>query len=136
MITLQVFELLEATQKFEKKLNLALMYTGLRIPQFRLMMFLKTSGKITVSDLSRHMNVTSATMSVLVNQLLKASIVESIDNSKDKRSFYVKLTESGLKRLILAETEARLVEEKISKDIPIEIITALNQFSRTLLSKD
>jgi len=45
METLQVIELLEATQKFEKKLNLALMYSGLRIPQFRAMIFLEKSGK-------------------------------------------------------------------------------------------
>jgi DNA-binding MarR family transcriptional regulator len=134
MATLQVIELLEATQQFEKKLNLALMYSGLRIPQFRVMLFLKKSGKITVSDLSRYLNVTRATMSVLVNQLLKANIVDSITNPSDKRSFYIKLTESGLRRLQLAESEAKLVEEKISKTISIETINALNEFSRAFLS--
>jgi DNA-binding MarR family transcriptional regulator len=134
MATLQVIELLEAIQQFEKKLNLALMYSGLRIPQFRVMMFLQKSGKITVSDLSRYLNVTRATMSVLVNQLLKANIVESITNPNDKRSFYIKLTESGSKRLHLAETEAKLVEDKISRNIPDETIIALNEFARSLLS--
>lgn len=134
MSTLQIIELLEATQQFEKKLNLALMYSGLRIPQYRVMMFLKKSGKITVSDLSRHINVSRATMSVLVNQLLKANIVESIDNSNDKRSFYIKLSESGLRRLQLAESEVKLVEEKISGKIPVETIAALNDFSRAMLS--
>lgn len=132
MATLKVIELLEATQQFEKKLNLALMYSGLRLPQLRAMMFLKKSGKITVSDLSRHLYVTRATMSVLVNQLLKANIVESISNPNDKRSYYIKLTEAGLKRLDLAETASHLVEEKISSNIPDEIIIALNDFSRML----
>ena len=136
MATLQVIELLEATQQFEKKLNLALMYSGLRIPQFRVMLFMKKSGKITVSDLSRYLNVTRATMSVLVNQLLKANIVESITNPSDKRSFYIKLSASGLRRLELAETEAKLVEEKISKTISSETITALNEFSRVFLSSN
>ena len=83
MDKLQVLELLEATQQFEKKLNLALMYSGLRIPQFRVMLFLEKSGNITVSDLSRYMNVTRATMSVLVNQLLTAGEVKSRSNIKD-----------------------------------------------------
>ncbi len=135
MSTLQVLELLEATQQFEKKLNLALMYSGLRIPQFRVMVFLEKSGKITVSDLSRYMNVTRATMSVLVNQLLSASIVESIDNKKDKRSFYVKLTDSGLRRLELAQRAVKLVEEKISIAFSLDSIVALNQFSKAMLSK-
>jgi len=135
MDTLQVLELLEATQQFEKKINLALMYSGLRIPQFRVMVFLEKSGKITVSDLSRYMNVTRATMSVLVNALLGASIVESIDNAKDNRSFYVKLTDSGLRRLELAKREVKLVEEKISVSFSMETIIALNKFSKAMLSK-
>ncbi|VAW93828.1 hypothetical protein MNBD_GAMMA23-750 [hydrothermal vent metagenome] len=135
MDKLQVLALLEATQQFEKKLNLALMYSGLRIPQFRVMVFLGKSGKITVSDLSRYMNVTRATMSVLVNQLLSAGVVESINNEKDKRSFYVKLTDSGLRRLELAQREAKLVEEKISASFSLDTIVALNKFSHSMLSK-
>jgi len=135
MDTLRVIELLEATQSFEKKLNLALMYSGLRIPQFRAMMFLEKSGKITVSDLSRYLNVTRATMSVLVNQLLKAKIVESIENLKDKRSFYIKLTEAGLSRLALAKSEVQLVEENISKNFTADIVTALNKFSKIMLAE-
>jgi len=135
METLQVIELLEATQQFEKKLNLALMYSGLRIPQFRAMVFLEKSGKITVSDLSRYMNVTRATMSVLVNQLLSASIVERINNPKDKRSFYIKLTESGSRRLELAKKESALVEAKISSSFNSETVDALNKFSREMLAR-
>lgn len=136
MESLRVIELLEATQTFEKKLNLALMYSGLRLPQFRTMLFLERSGKITVSDLSRYLNVTRATMSVLVNHLLKARIVESIGNPKDKRSFYIKLTESGLSRLALAKSEVALVEEKISQDFSHETIAALNKVATSLISKN
>lgn len=135
METLRVIELLEATQIFEKKLNLALMYSGLRLPQFRTMLFLEKSGKITVSDLSRYLNVTRATMSVLVNHLIKAQIVESIDNPKDKRSFYIKLTESGLSRLALAKSEVALVEDKISQDLSPETIASLNMVVTLLISK-
>jgi len=135
MDKLQVIELLEAMQQFEKKLNLALMYSGLRIPQFRVMVFLEKSGKITVSDLSRYMNVTRATMSVLVNQLLNAGVIESNKNIKDKRSFYVTLTESGMRRLELAQREVLLVEEKISLAFDAGTILSLNQFSKELLSK-
>lgn len=136
MESLRVIELLEATQTFERKLNLALMYSGLRLPQFRTMLFLECSGKITVSDLSRHLNVTRATMSVLVNNLLKARIVESINNPNDKRSFYIKLTESGLNRLTLAKSEVALVEDKISQDFSAETITALNTLAASLIVKN
>ena len=135
MESLHVIQLLEATQIFEKKLNLALMYSGLRIPQFRAMLFLEKSGKITVSDLSRYLNVTRATMSVLTNDLLKADIVESIKNPKDKRSFYIKLTESGLSRLTLAKTEVGLVQDKISEHFSSDTIKALNEIASSIISK-
>jgi len=135
MEPLRVIELLEATQTIEKKLNLALMYSGLRLPQFRTMLFLEKSGKITVSDLSRYLNVTRATMSVLINKLIKARIVECISNPKDKRSFYIRLTESGLSRLELAKREVALVEEKITRGFSDEIIEALNKVISSLISK-
>ena len=135
MESLRVIELLEATQTIEKKLNLALMYSGLRLPQFRTMLFLEKSGKITVSDLSRYLNVTRATMSVLINHLIKARIVESISNPQDKRSFYIRLTKSGLSRLELAKSEVALVEEKISHGFSGETIEALNKVVSSLISK-
>ena len=136
MEPLRVIELLEATQTIEKKLNLALMYSGLRLPQFRAMLFLEKAGKITVSDLSRYLNVTRATMSVLVNDLIKATIVETVVNKKDKRSFYIKLTESGLSRLTLAKSEVALVADKISHELSDDTIEALNKVISSLLSKN
>ena len=135
MESLHIIQLLEATQIFEKKLNLALMYSGLRIPQFRAMLFLEKSGKITVSDLSRYLNVTRATMSVLSNDLLKADIVENIKNPNDKRTFYMKLTESGLRRLELAKREVALVQESISSAFTPETVVLLNQIVTSIISK-
>lgn len=132
MVTLNVLEVLEATQVFERKLNLALLYSGLRLPQFKVMDFLEKAGKITVSDLSRHLSVTRATMSVLVTALIKADIVEKIMHHSDKRSFYIKLTESGFNRLEFARKEVELVVKKISNDFSEEIIIELNNFSRII----
>ena len=129
MAQIRVMELLEATQMFERKLTLALMYSCLRLPQFRAMLFLELSGKITVSDLSRHLNVTRATVSVLVNELVNAELVESLANSSDKRSFYIRLTESGLKRLTLAKSEVAMITESLSQDFCDETVQALNQFA-------
>jgi DNA-binding MarR family transcriptional regulator len=129
MAQIRVMELLEATQMFERKLTLALMYSCLRLPQFRAMLFLEISGKITVSDLSRHLNVTRATVSVLINELVKAGLVESLANSSDKRSFYIRLTESGLKRLTLAKSEVAMITESLSLDFCDATVQALNQFA-------
>jgi len=132
MNRLNVLDLLDATHAFEQKFNLALMYSGLRLPQYRVMDFLEKSGKITVSDLSRQQNVTRATISVLVNELIRAGIVESIKNRSDKRSFYVKLSDSGLQRLKVSRKEINIVEDKLSQGISEELITVLNTFSSSI----
>jgi len=129
MTKLNVLDLLDAVRVYERKINLALTYSGLRLPQFKVMDFLDKSGKITVSDLSRHINVTRATISVLVNELIKAGIVECIKNRADKRSFYIRLTERGKTRLTVAQKEISLVEQKISNELSLEIIDCFNNFS-------
>lgn len=132
---LDVVKLLENIQIFENKLNLALSYSGLRLPQYRAMVFLEKAGKITVSDLGRQQGITRATASVLVTSLKKAGIIDSLANKSDKRSFYIKLTDSGLKRLQLAKREVSLVEEKLEQLIPVETVLALNKLSRLLQRK-
>ena len=126
-----VLELLDAVQVFETKLNLALMYSGLRLPQFRAMVFMEKAGKITVSDLGRQHGISRATASVLVASLKKAGIIECLSNRADKRSFYIKLTESGLNRLQLAKKEVGLVEQRLAREIPQEILQALRNLSST-----
>ena len=129
MTQLKVMELLDATQLFERKLGLALMYSCLRLPQFKAMLFLEQLGKITVSDLSRHLNVTRATVSVLISELGKAGLVENLVNKTDKRSFYLRLSESGVKRLALAKSEVAMVTESLSRNYCDETVQALNHFA-------
>lgn len=126
-----VLELLETVQGFENKISLALVYSCLRLPQFRAMVFMEKAGKITVSDLGRQQGITSATASVLVASLIQACIIEKIANRSDKRSFHIKLTESGLSRLQLAKTEVGLVEKRLAENISEETLIALGNLSRS-----
>lgn len=117
---------------FERKINLALMYYGLRLPQYRVLDVLDKSGKMTVSDLSRKLEVTRATMSVLVAKLQKAGLVEYVNNKVDKRSFYIKLSEAGDFRLKNAGQAFQLMQRNLCQALPDEIIDALNTFSLRL----
>lgn len=127
-----VLELLETVQGFENKISLALVYSCLRLPQFRAMVFMEKAGKITVSDLGRQQGITSATASVLIASLIQAGIIEKIANRSDKRSFHIKLTESGLSRLQLAKTEVGLVEKRLAENISEETLIALGNLSRSI----
>ena len=132
---LNVLKFIDVTGVFERKVNLALNYAGLRLPHFKAISYLEKAGKVTVSDLSRAMSVTRATMSVLANQLIKAGVVETIENSADKRSHYLKLTTLGINRLKVAKQEVALVEKKISNKLSPELVETLNQVSNLVLEE-
>ena len=129
MSDVDVLRLLDAIQVFERKLNLALMYYGLRLPQYRVLDILDKVGKITVSDLSRKLDVTRATMSVLVTKMQKAGLVSYLDNKMDKRSFYIKLTEAGRLRLRSAEQAFQVMQKRMCESLPEDTIEALNAFA-------
>lgn len=133
---IDVLRLLEAIQVFERKINLALMYYGLRLPQYRVMEVLDKSGKMTVSDLSRKLDVTRATMSVLIGKLQKAGLVEYVNNKVDRRSFYVRLSELGRARLGIAGRAFELMQRNLCQSLPTEIIDALNTFSQGVRQGD
>jgi DNA-binding MarR family transcriptional regulator len=132
MNEIDVLRLLDAIQVFERKMNLALMYYGLRLPQYRVMETLDKAGRMTVSDLSRRLDVTRATMSVLVAKMHKAGLVIYQDNKIDKRSFYVKLSDAGLTRLHSAEQAFQLMQKSLCQSLPDDVIAALNTFSLKL----
>lgn len=130
---IDVLRLLEAVQVYERKINLALMYYGLRLPQYRVLDVLNRSGKMTVSDLSRKLDVTRATMSVLIAKLHKAGLVEYIDNKVDRRSFYIRLSELGGARLEIAARAFDLMQRNLCRSLSQDIIGALNMFSEGVL---
>lgn len=136
MNSLHILDILEAIQNIEKKLNLALVYSRLRLPQFRTLLLLEKSGKMTVSDLSRCLNVTRATMSVLVNQLIDYGLLDTVEHKKDKRSFFLQLSEKGIARLELAKNELELAMDHINIHLDEQKIEALNQFARETLKRN
>lgn len=127
-----MLRLLDAMQVFERKINLALMYYGLRLPQYRVLETLDKSGKMTVSDLSRKFDVTRATMSVLVARMQKAGLVVYLDNKVDKRSFYVRLSDAGIARFQIAEQAFQLMQKSLCQSLPEDVTVALETFSHNV----
>ena len=77
-------------------MTVALMYSGLRIPQFRLLDLLAQAGRATVTEMSEKLHVTRATASVMINELIKAGLVTMAENIADRRSFHIYIAEPGL----------------------------------------
>ena len=128
---LDVVGLLKAAQTLERNVSVALMYAGLRVPQFRLLDVLSEAGQATVTEMSEKLHITRATASVMVNDLIRAGIVAVVENPSDRRSFYVHLTELGSDKLHVARSDLGVLIDKLSHKYPEEMIRLLNEFART-----
>lgn len=133
MSVLKVVELLSALQVFEKKITVALMYSGLRVPQFRLLELLDACGEATVTEMSKRMNITRATASVMINELVRSGIAVTVENPSDRRSFHIRLTELGRNKLHVARSDMAVMQDKISKRYPEETLQHLNVFAQQML---
>ena len=130
MEQLDLVALIKAAQTLERNANVALMYSGLRLPQFRLLDALAGVGQATVSELSEHLNITRATTSVLVNELIRNGSLAVVENPSDRRSFHIHLTEEGLYRLQVARSDLGVLTSKVSGRYPQDVIQTLNEFAR------
>jgi len=133
MSLLMVVDLLKAVQVFEKKMTVALMYSGLRMPQFRLLDLLDECEEATVTEMSKRMGVTRATASVMINELVRAGIVAVDENPSDRRSFHIRLTELGRNKLTVARSDMTVMQDKISRKYSQETIRVLNEFAHKML---
>jgi DNA-binding MarR family transcriptional regulator len=132
MENLNVVGLLKAAQTLERNMSVSLMYSGLRVPQYRLLDVLAGMGRATVTEMSEKLRVRRATASVLINELIKSGIVEVIENASDRRSFHIQLTELGTGKLEAARKDIAVFREKLSSKYPPETIRILNEFADRL----
>jgi MarR family transcriptional regulator, 2-MHQ and catechol-resistance regulon repressor len=126
---LDVVGLLKAAQTLERNVSVALMYAGLRLPQFRLLDTLAEMGQATVSEMSEKLHITRATASVMCNDLLRSGAVAVVENPSDRRSFYIRLTELGSDKLHVARSDLGVLMNKLAQRYPQDMIQVLNEFA-------
>ncbi len=129
MAQLNVAELLRALQVLERNVSVTLMYSGLRVPQFRLLELLSESGAATVTEISKALNISRATASVQVNELIQGGIIAVVESEVDRRSFHVHLTELGGNKLKVARSDLAVMQQKLNRHYDEATINALNAFA-------
>jgi DNA-binding MarR family transcriptional regulator len=130
MQQLNIFALIDVAKSMEQRMSVALFYSGLRIPQFRALDFIDKQETATVTDLSRRFGTTRATASTLANDLIRSDALIAVENVDDRRSFFLKLTQSGKNRLSVGRKDLQLVLDSISETYPEDVVQQLNQFFR------
>lgn len=127
---LDVFGVLQALQQLERDVSVALMYSGLRVAQFRMLDRLDGMGSATVTELSKALRITRATASTLANGMIQAGIVVVEDNPADRRSFHIHISDMGRNKLNVARSDLSVLSEKLMQRYPHEIIAMLNRFAQ------
>ena len=69
--------------------------TGLSWPQFGVMMRLYHSGSCAVSDIGKHMGVTNAGASQLIDGLVEKGLLERFENPEDRRLKQISVSQKG-----------------------------------------
>jgi len=128
MTDLNIFGLIDAVKSMEQRIAVALFYSGLRLTQYRALLFVDREKSVTVSDLSRHFGITRATASALASELIKMDALVAVENPEDRRSFFLKLTQSGSNKLSVGRRDVELVMQSIASEYDPEIVDQLNRF--------
>ena len=129
MPTLDVFGVLHALQELERDVSVSLMYAGLRIPQFRLLDRLDGMRSSTVTELSRELSITRATVSSLVNEMIGSGILVVEEHPEDRRSFHIHISDMGRNKLNVARSDLAVLSGKLSMRYPEEVVDYLNRFA-------
>ncbi len=71
--------------------------SGISLPQMHTIEILGGNESIRMKDLASKMGVTTGTLTVTIDRLEKRGLVKRIPNPGDRRSYVIRLTESGRK---------------------------------------
>lgn len=130
MAKMDVLGIIKAAKQLERNVSIALMYSGLRISQYRLLELVDTCVDLTVTDVAGKLNITRASASVMVNELSSQGIVALEENPADRRSFHIRITTLGTHKLRVVRRDLAVYLEGISRRYPKQMIEALNHFAQ------
>ncbi|NDY57913.1 MarR family transcriptional regulator [Desulfovibrio sulfodismutans] len=71
--------------------------TGLTLPQMHTLEIIGATGNLRMKEVAEKMGVTTGSLTVLVDRLVRAGLVERKPDEKDRRSIRVGLTPEGRK---------------------------------------
>lgn len=131
LVTLR--QIIRATDLHSRKLMKA---CGLTIPQVVVLRAVQDLGNVTVRSISRHVSLSQATVTTILNRLEQRGLVRRVRNDKDKRVVNVALTADGER--VLAQSPTLLHESFVSRFEALEgweqtlILSSLQRVARMM----
>lgn len=109
---------------------------GLARSQFQVLYFTNRAKSLTQKDLLTNMQIEPATLTVIIDGLVKKGLLERTENAKDKRSKYLRLTSEGEKLRKKIPSLHEIVEDRmfvgIAENKKKEGITIIEQIIKNL----
>ncbi len=97
--------IMHATDLYSKKLSKT---AGLTAPQLLILQAVRDLGDVTIGTLARHISLSQATVTTILDRLEKRGLVYRERSTVDKRKVHAHLTESGQQVLEDAPTPLQL----------------------------
>jgi len=98
---------------------------GLTVPQLIILKELKANGTISVGDLAKNIDLTHATVTSILDRLVKLEYVERTRSDTDRRRVYVEISKKGID---IVETTPPLLQERF-----IDEFHRLQNWEQTLI---
>jgi len=118
------------TQHLSREMDKTFSTFGLNRASFDVLATLRRSGapyRLSPGDLLATMMVTSGTMTNRIDQLVKAGLVERIENANDGRSVIISLTDKGFTTIDAAVTAHVETQGRLTRDLSKQDFETLNE---------
>ncbi len=133
---LELVESMDKLTKFTRKFQKQLLSGDLKDYTLRQLYYIELINKnsgISISDLSRILNVKKSTVSVAINQLIDLEIVKKTQSETDKRFYYLELTPKGediiQKHMQVHKNTIKKILEILSSEEVDDFINIVNKIS-------
>ncbi len=108
--------ILSLHRSFIKSLSKHLDEGKISLPQFTLIGYLSQTESMSMTEIARKMNHTTAATTGLVDRLVKAKLVKRFEDESDRRKVMVKISDQG-----------KLIVEKVQQDMAQNILALFNE---------
>ncbi len=113
--------------------SIAAVDESITIPQFRLLVVLRTRGRVNLSVLADHLGVNPSTVTRMVDRLVTAGLVDRQVNPASRREVVLDLTETGVRivRLVTQQRRKQIarIVSRMPEDSQTRLIEALEAFN-------
>ncbi|MBO6640443.1 MAG: winged helix-turn-helix transcriptional regulator [Roseitalea sp.] len=124
--------LLHTADILEKRLATLLTPIGITPRQARILNMLKRTGDVSQTTLTEEFDVTSGSMSTMIDRLLKLDMINRKKNPEDRRGDLISLTARGKMVLTDVRDVWQDIDELIEEKLGPEKAAALTELTREL----